>query len=61
MNLHSASPDFAWPMPFHTMTRYPYQAPETYPLTPERQRYLDRYNTRIVGRSLPPLEAVQQQ
>jgi hypothetical protein len=42
------------------MTRYPYQAPESYPLTPERQRYLDRYNTRVVGRSLPPLDAVQQ-
>jgi hypothetical protein len=60
MNLHSASPDYAWPLPFHTMTRYPYQAPESYPLTPERQRYLDRYNTRVVGRSLPPLDAVQQ-
>jgi len=61
MNLHSASPDYAWPLPFHTMTRYPYRAPESYPLTPERQRYLDRYNTRVVGRSLPPLDAVQQQ
>jgi len=68
MNLHSASPDYAWPLPFHTMTRYPYQAPESYPLTPERQRYLDRYNTRVVGRVLPALEgaglgnaAVQQQ
>jgi FG-GAP-like repeat/Tetratricopeptide repeat/ASPIC and UnbV len=57
MNLHSASPDYAWPLPFHTMTHYPYQSPEAYPLTPERQRYLDRYNTRIVGRSLPPIDA----
>jgi Tfp pilus assembly protein PilF len=56
MNLHSASPDVAAPLPFHTMRRYPYEPPETYPLTPERQRYIDRYNTRVVGRSLPSLD-----
>ena len=28
MDPHSASPDEAWPMPFRTMTRYPYAAPE---------------------------------
>jgi Tfp pilus assembly protein PilF len=61
MNVHSASPDFASPMPFHTMTHYPYQAPEAYPLTPARQRYIDRYNTRVVGRSLPPIETALQQ
>jgi hypothetical protein len=56
MNLHSASPDVAAPLPFHGMTRYPYEPPETYPLTPERQRYIDRYNTRVVGRSLPSID-----
>lgn len=56
MDLHSASPDQAWPLPFHTMTRYPYASPERYPLTAARRAYIDRYNTRIVSRPLPPLE-----
>jgi Flp pilus assembly protein TadD len=57
MDLHSASPDQAWPLPFHAMTRYPYAAPEAYPFTPERRAYIDRYNTRIVSRSVPSLDA----
>ncbi len=61
MNPRSSSPDFAAPLPFHTMTRYPYGPDESYPLTPERQRYIERYNTRVVGKSLPPLEAAGQQ
>lgn len=56
MNLHSASPDAVGPMPFHGMTSYPYSAPEAYPSTPAHREYLDRYNTRIVPRMLPPLE-----
>jgi Tfp pilus assembly protein PilF len=56
MNLHSASPDIAAPLPFHTMTRYPYRAPEAYPMTPARRDYITRYNTRIVGRPLPAIE-----
>ena len=31
MDINSASPDQAWPLPFRTMTRYPYAAPERYP------------------------------
>jgi hypothetical protein len=57
MDLHSASPDQAWPLPFHTMTRYPYAAPESYPFTPERRAYIDRYNTRIVSHTVPSLDA----
>jgi hypothetical protein len=56
MNLHSASPDVAAPLPFHTMTRYPYRAPEAYPMTPARREYVHRYNTRVVGRALPAIE-----
>ncbi|HEY0366380.1 MAG TPA: CRTAC1 family protein, partial [Pyrinomonadaceae bacterium] len=48
MDINSASPDQVGPLPFHGMSRYPYRWPERYPLTIERQRYLDRYNTRIV-------------
>jgi hypothetical protein len=56
MDPHSASPDVASPMPFRTMTRYPYSAPERYPDTPAHRAYVERWNTRVVGRTLPPLE-----
>jgi Tfp pilus assembly protein PilF len=56
MNLHSASPDYAAPLPFHTMSRYPYRPPEAYPMTPARRDYIKRYNTRVVGRPLPAIE-----
>jgi hypothetical protein len=56
MDPHSASPDVAWPLPFRTMTRYPYSAPERYPDTPAHRAYLERWNTRVVGRTLPPIE-----
>ncbi len=57
MNLHSASPDGLLPLPFHGMTRYPYSSPEAYPSTPAHREYLERYNTRVVSRTLPALEA----
>jgi hypothetical protein len=38
------------------MTRYPYAAPETYPSTPAHREYQERYNTRIVPRSLPSID-----
>jgi Tfp pilus assembly protein PilF len=48
MDINSASPDQIGPLPFHGMSRYPYKWPERYPLTMERQKYLEKYNTRIV-------------
>lgn len=48
MDINSASPDQVGPLPFHGMSRYPYRWPEKYPLTAERQKYLEKYNTRIV-------------
>ena len=56
MDRNSASPDQVWPLPFRAMTRYPYSPPETYPQTAEHRDYLDRWNTRVVGRPVPPLE-----
>jgi tetratricopeptide (TPR) repeat protein len=56
MDLNSASPDAVEPLPFHAMSRYPYEAPEAYPLTPERRAYLEKYNTRVVARPVPALE-----
>ncbi|HYY42689.1 MAG TPA: hypothetical protein VE775_08170, partial [Pyrinomonadaceae bacterium] len=55
MNIQSASPDVLAPLPFHAMTRYPYSAPEAYPLTPARAAYIERYNTRVVARPLAQL------
>ena len=55
MDINSASPDQAAPLPFRGMTRYPYEAPEAYPSTPAHRGYLERDNTRVVRRSLPPL------
>jgi tetratricopeptide (TPR) repeat protein len=57
MDINSASPDQVWPLPFHGMSRYPYRAPEEYPMTPERRAYIERYNTRIVRNELPSIES----
>jgi len=56
MDINSASPDQVEPLPYHGMTRYPYQPPERYPETPALRRYRSKYNTRIVARSLPSLD-----
>jgi hypothetical protein len=59
MDINSASPDQLSPMPFHAMKNYPYQLPEAYPLTPEREKYLETYNTRVVKTPLPRLEITE--
>src|ERR1044072_5231581 len=46
MDINSASPDGVAPLPFHGMKRYPYNAPESYPMTAARRAILERYNTR---------------
>jgi len=38
------------PMPFHAMSRYPYGPNEAYPADPVHRRYIERFNTRHVGR-----------
>jgi hypothetical protein len=58
MDLSSASPDHVAPLPFRGMSRYPYAAPERYPDTPAHRRYLETYNTRVVGRVVQPLATV---
>lgn len=55
MDINSASPDQVGPLPFHGMSRYPYSWPERYPLTPERRRYLETYNTRVVTSPVPSI------
>lgn len=56
MDINSASPHEAGPLPFHAMTRYPYSGSEHYPRTASHLDYLSRYNTRIVHSDLPPLD-----
>jgi hypothetical protein len=58
MDLHSATPDVLGPLPFHGMSRYPYTAPEAYPMTAERAALIERYNTRVVRSVEASLEAV---
>ncbi len=58
MNPRSASPDTVAPLPFRAMTRYPYPADEHYPRTRLHREYLERYNTRIVSRPTPSIDAV---
>ena len=52
MDINSASPDQVGPLPFHGMSKYPYEWPERYPLTDKRRRYLETYNTRVVTTSV---------
>jgi tetratricopeptide (TPR) repeat protein len=58
MDINSASPDEVAPLPFHGMTKYPYQPPEHYPLTAARRAYLERYNTRVVTAEVPAIDTV---
>jgi tetratricopeptide (TPR) repeat protein len=58
MDINSASPDQVSPLPFHGMSKYPYAAPESYPMTEARRAYIERYNTRLVTGELPSIDAV---
>jgi hypothetical protein len=56
MNPRSAVPDTVDPLPFLRMTGYPYGAAEHYPRTTRHRAYQDRYNTRVISRSLPSID-----
>jgi thioredoxin-like negative regulator of GroEL len=58
MDLNSASPDVLAPLPFAAMKTYPYGPALGPRATEKRRRYLERYQTRIVPRVLPPLELI---
>jgi hypothetical protein len=51
MDLHTAYPGTVEPLPFQSMSGYPYGPDESYPDTPKTRDYRTRYNTRhILGR-----------
>ena len=56
MDLNSSSPDELAPLPFAAMKSYPYPPGQGPRPTPARQRYVDEFLTRIVPRTLPPIE-----
>jgi len=49
MDLYSAYPDTVEPLPFHSMSTYPYRADEKYPDDEKRREYRRRFNTRRIG------------
>ena len=59
MDINSATPDSGAPLPFHAMSRYPYGSSERFPMTPEKERLMDKYNTRVVRREIPFLIAAK--
>lgn len=56
MDINSGSPDVVFPLPFKNMSKYPYDtAVENYPMTDQRLKLFDKYNTRKVFSQLPAL------
>jgi Tfp pilus assembly protein PilF len=58
MNIWSATPDELGPLPFHAMSRYPYGSGEHYPRDAAHGIYLAHYNTRLVSRVVPSIDAI---
>jgi hypothetical protein len=58
MDINSATPDQVMPLPFHGMKSYPYSSRERYPMTARRRAWIERFNTRVVRRELPSIDAV---
>ena len=56
MDANSSSPDVAAPLPYRGMPDYPYD-PAVRALSPELRAYIERYNTRVVTRTVPLLAA----
>jgi hypothetical protein len=57
MNPRSASPDAVGPLPFFRMSGYPYGPGEHYPRTKAHREYHETYNTRVVRRTIPSIDA----
>jgi tetratricopeptide (TPR) repeat protein len=57
MDINSATPDSLGPIPFHGMTRYPYAAPERFPMTERIARLREQYDTRVVVAPVASLDS----
>ena len=53
-DLNTAYGTTVGPLPFHEVRAYPYAPGETYPADAEHRRYLRKYDTRVVKRSMSP-------
>ena len=53
MDLYTATPQTLEPLPFKSMSTYPYAPPEQFPDTPKHRRYREEYNTRMIGDLAP--------
>ena len=58
MNPRSAEPELVGPLPFFTMSGYPYGSSEHYPRTEEHRQYQLRYNTRVIRKAVPSIDGV---
>ena len=60
MDINSSSPDVVLPLPYHGMKEYPFRVEDVPAAVRDRQaRKADAYDTRLVGRPLPPLELAE--
>jgi hypothetical protein len=59
MDINSSSPDVAGPLPFQGMKSYPYPAHEAPARLRKNAAVQSRYDTRVVGRTLWPLELAE--
>jgi tetratricopeptide (TPR) repeat protein len=57
MDINSATPSSIAPIPFHGMKRYPYAAPEAFPMTDRIARLREQYDTRVVVDPVASLES----
>jgi hypothetical protein len=58
MDINSGSPEAVFPLPFKGMTKYPYSTDEKYPMTAEKLKIYDEYNTRIVRGGAAKIEVI---
>lgn len=59
MDPNSAAPHFLGPLPFHSMSSFPYPDSENYPDDPKYLEYLKEWNTRIYDQAVPDIRTIR--